>query len=74
MGVPDHHPRLADRGGRDACYAQEYKETLAALPAEECEFCKGTGERHDEFVDGKCNGCDGTDVRLGDKLTEAVPL
>jgi DnaJ-class molecular chaperone len=28
-----------------------------ALPDEKCELCNGTGMRHDNFVNGKCNSC-----------------
>ena len=41
-------------------YAERRKEHLAGLPLETCSLCDGTGVRDDEYVQGKCNGCDGT--------------
>jgi hypothetical protein len=26
-------------------------------------MCQGTGQRHDEYVDGRCNGCNGEGKR-----------
>jgi hypothetical protein len=49
--------------GLTARYEKEYKEELASLPLERCEFCQGTGKRDDEFVQGKCNACNGRGER-----------
>ena len=46
-------------GGHTARYEERYKKELASLPLEKCEFCNATGTRNDEFVQGKCNLCDG---------------
>ena len=32
---------------------------LAALPPEDCTICNATGTRNDEYVQGKCNACNG---------------
>lgn len=40
-------------------YKKQYDNRLASLPDEQCEYCQGTGERHDQYVDGVCNGCQG---------------
>ena len=45
--------------GETARYEREYRRQLKALPLQECDVCGGSGERHDEIVDGRCNGCDG---------------
>lgn len=48
-------------------FAKEWKDNYEkwqrALPREKCDICGGTGERHDDVVDGKCNACGGA----GDK-------
>jgi DnaJ-class molecular chaperone len=49
--------------GHTGRYEKEYKERLASLPLEKCEFCRGTGVRDDEFVQGKCNACQGRGER-----------
>jgi hypothetical protein len=45
--------------GATEAYVERRKAAMAVLPDEPCFLCKGAGERHDEFVDGPCNGCDG---------------
>lgn len=40
-------------------FEKEYAESLKAMPDVGCDLCKGSGERHDKIVDGKCNKCDG---------------
>tara|TARA_Y100000310_G_C20467098_1_gene708181 strand:- start:212 stop:772 length:561 start_codon:yes stop_codon:yes gene_type:complete len=45
--------------GNHKRYEKEYKKWQKNLPLEECSFCKGTGQRNDEFAKGKCNACDG---------------
>ena len=40
-------------------FADEYATELETLPDEQCGHCAGTGERHDEYVDGQCNACGG---------------
>lgn len=37
-----------------------YQRAHDALPDEVCTHCNGTGVRNDKYVQGKCNGCDGT--------------
>jgi hypothetical protein len=56
--------KLAD--GTVERYCQTRDAAIAALPDEECRWCKGTGTRTDEVgvkfgydVKGWCNGCDG---------------
>lgn len=44
----EHHTIVAER---DAY--------LNTMPLQKCEHCSGTGERDDEHVQGKCNGCGG---------------
>ena len=46
--------------GTVATYQREREKLLEALPDEVCPHCNGTGVRDDEYVQGKCNGCDGT--------------
>ena len=41
-------------------FAEERQARLDSLPLETCNLCNGTGVRDDEYVQGKCNGCDGT--------------
>ena len=38
-------------------YEKERQQKLDALPDEVCELCHGSGQRHDHYVDGTCNGC-----------------
>jgi hypothetical protein len=38
-------------------YEKKRQERLDSLPDEVCRLCHGTGERHDQHVDGTCNGC-----------------
>jgi DnaJ-class molecular chaperone len=40
-------------------YEKERQQKLDALPDEVCQFCHGTGKRHDQYVDGTCNCCHG---------------
>jgi hypothetical protein len=40
-------------------YSLHYSRALRRLPDEECEFCKGTGRRNDNYVKGMCNACQG---------------
>ena len=47
------------KSGATKKYEKEYKAKIKKLPLVECEFCKGTGERDDEYVKGKCNCCEG---------------
>jgi hypothetical protein len=47
------------QSGHTAQYAAAYEAELAALPDEVCDLCKGTGERHDQYVAGTCNRCGG---------------
>jgi hypothetical protein len=57
--------RLAERlnevlaSGHTAQWAQDRKADLDALPDETCPLCGGSGERHDEYIDGPCNSCAG---------------
>jgi hypothetical protein len=57
--------RLAERlnevlaSGHTAQWAQDREADLDALPDETCPLCGGSGERHDEYIDGPCNGCAG---------------
>lgn len=41
-------------------YEKEYMSKLKKAADVPCTICSGTGERHDEIVDGKCNSCKGT--------------
>lgn len=56
---------LADRlrikvvEGHTQLWETERQEKLDSLPDEVCTFCNGTGERHDQYVDGTCNACKG---------------
>ena len=45
--------------GQTARYETEYRQWQNALPDEACDICKGTGQRDDAFVQGKCNACEG---------------
>ena len=47
------------QSGHARDYEKKYLAALKALPLEQCEHCKGTGQRNDTFVKGKCNGCNG---------------
>jgi hypothetical protein len=42
---------------------EEYKKNreiyLNSLPLVNCDYCSATGFRNDQFVQGKCNACDG---------------
>ena len=40
-------------------YSRRRRARLKALPDDPCLLCKGSGQRNDEIVVGKCNGCDG---------------
>jgi len=40
-------------------YAEDYAKALDALPMLPCRLCHGSGERHDDIVQGQCNACDG---------------
>jgi len=57
---------IADRlkealeGGSVQVYAEQRQAHLDSLPLETCNLCNGTGVRDDEYVQGKCNNCDGT--------------
>tara|TARA_R100000656_G_scaffold27433_2_gene24032 strand:+ start:584 stop:1129 length:546 start_codon:yes stop_codon:yes gene_type:complete len=51
--------RKLDKQGHTKEYELERNESLDDLKMEECDLCKGTGLRNDEYVQGKCNGCDG---------------
>ena len=46
--------------GTVANYQRKRDVLLEALPDEECKHCNGTGFRDDEYVQGTCNGCNGT--------------
>lgn len=41
-------------------YEMKRKNELEKMEQITCDICKGTGERNDEIIKGKCNGCDGT--------------
>lgn len=58
MRIADALDALIESGDTER-YEREYKERLEALPLETCEFCKGTGQRDDAFVQGACNACGG---------------
>lgn len=45
--------------GRTRRYAANYRARLRRIPDEKCMHCDGTGERHDQYVEGTCNGCNG---------------
>ena len=57
--------RIADtldkliQDGETARYEKEYTQWQNALPDEACDICKGTGQRDDAVVQGKCNACAG---------------
>jgi len=46
--------------GKVSEYAQKRQAELDSLPLEDCEHCSATGIRNDKYVQGKCNGCQGT--------------
>ena len=46
--------------GTVATYQRKRDALLEALPDEVCRHCNGTGVRDDSYVQGKCNGCNGT--------------
>ena len=46
--------------GTVATYQSERDALLEALPDEVCRHCNGTGVRDDSYVQGECNGCNGT--------------
>jgi len=50
---------LLVKNGDTQRYSVRYARKLKKLPDEECEFCKGTGKRNDEYVQGTCNACSG---------------
>lgn len=45
--------------GRAESYVEMRKACLESMPDSECEHCKGTGQRDDQYVKGKCNACQG---------------
>tara|TARA_R110002012_G_scaffold118561_1_gene267419 strand:+ start:138 stop:692 length:555 start_codon:yes stop_codon:yes gene_type:complete len=47
-------------------YSDKYQKNMNSAPDEECYLCDGTGERHDKWVDGECNGCRGKGQRRPD--------
>lgn len=49
--------------GKTKQYETARATMLKLLPDEPCEICNGTGKRDDEYVKGKCNGCDGKGKR-----------
>lgn len=53
--------------GRTSEYAAKYHIELDTMPEVECDLCHGSGhgsgERHDENVDGECNACQGKGTR-----------
>jgi hypothetical protein len=53
--------RLIETGHTQA-WADAYAAELKALPDVICDFCKGTGARNDQYVQGPCNGCKGEDA------------
>ena len=46
--------------GTVATYQRKRDALLEALPDEVCRHCNGTGVRDDSYVQGECNGCNGT--------------
>ena len=44
-------------------WSKERQETLDSQEDEECMTCDGTGKRDDQYVKGKCNGCEGKGTR-----------
>ena len=48
--------------GRTKKYEEGRKHWIESLPDEVCDLCKGTGERHDQYVDGTCNSCKGSGI------------
>ena len=49
--------------GETKRFQEWFEGYLAAIPDEECKLCHGTGERHDEVIDGKCAYSTQTDQR-----------
>jgi len=47
------------KNGHTKDYEIKRKRFLEDLSMVKCETCNGTGERHDDIVDGECNGCNG---------------
>ena len=41
-------------------YEKKYRQQSNSAELEQCDLCKGTGQRNDEIVQGECNKCDGT--------------
>ena len=54
-----HRLSVLVKNGDTQRYAVRYARELKKLPDEECEFCKGTGKRNDEYVQGTCTACRG---------------
>ncbi len=50
--------QLIDKGEVQR-YSLRYANRLKEMPDEQCELCKGTGRRNDEYVQGTCNACRG---------------
>jgi len=46
--------------GTVATYQRAHDALFEAMPDEVCTHCNGTGVRDDKYVQGKCNGCNGT--------------
>lgn len=51
-------------GGRWTGCLTDYDPNKDPDNIETCWLCKGTGERHDDVVDGECNGCEGKGKRI----------
>ena len=47
-----------DAAGELEAFEERYKTSQEALPKETCNICNGSGVRNDEYVKGKCNGCE----------------
>lgn len=57
------------KAGDHRKYAMEWTEFHKAIPDIKCYMCKGTGKRHDAFVQGKCNVCGGKGERRPDECS-----
>lgn len=51
-------------GGRWTGYLGDYDPSEDPKNMETCTLCEGTGQRYDNIVQGKCNGCDGEGKRV----------